>query len=445
MEDDHGNRGKCAQPCRLPYSLVQDDINSNSEKTIDKGYLISPKDLCSLQYLPSLINAGITCFKIEGRLKSPEYVATVTRIYRKYIDKIMAGCTNYQIDEKDMIPNEEVVVLITKDGYVKRTSKRGYNANTEDPLLKEGDYIIGLFKQNTIDTLLVFTNLGNYLFLPVHEIPDIKWKMLGKHISNIVKLSESEEVISAIPVKDFNLNIDIAIASKDGMIKRTSLKDFKVSRYSKPITCMKLKDNDKVVNAFVVNHSDVFVATNNGYGLWFDIDEVPVSGIKSGGVKSISLRDDFVVSAFVFDNSSEYVTIFTSNRTAKRVKLEEFEKSSRARRGLVLLREVKTNPYKVMKVFITQNRGFLGIKKSSSIENIKNTEITIADRYKTGSTISKEDIIDVFEIKNLEEELVEASIEIKERPSVDSNEVKVHQVSLIEIDEQLKEIDDFLK
>ena len=350
-----------------------------------------------------------------------------------------------KIDEKDMIPNEEVVVLITKDGYVKRTSKRGYNANTEDPLLKEGDYIIGLFKQNTIDTLLVFTNLGNYLFLPVHEIPDIKWKMLGKHISNIVKLSESEEVISAIPVKDFNLNIDIAIASKDGMIKRTSLKDFKVSRYSKPITCMKLKDNDKVVNAFVVNHSDVFVATNNGYGLWFDIDEVPVSGIKSGGVKSISLRDDFVVSAFVFDNSSEYVTIFTSNRTAKRVKLEEFEKSSRARRGLVLLREVKTNPYKVMKVFITQNRGFLGIKKSSSIENIKNTEITIADRYKTGSTISKEDIIDVFEIKNLEEELVEASIEIKERPSVDSNEVKVHQVSLIEIDEQLKEIDDFLK
>lgn len=83
-----------------------------------------------------------------------------------------------KIDEKAMIPNEEVVVLITKDGYVKRTSMRGYNANSDDPLLKEGDYIIGLYKQRTIDTLLVFTNLGNYLFLPVHEIPDIKWKML---------------------------------------------------------------------------------------------------------------------------------------------------------------------------------------------------------------------------------------------------------------------------
>ena len=351
-----------------------------------------------------------------------------------------------KIDEKDMIPNEEVVVLITKDGYVKRTSKRGYNANTEDPLLKEGDYIIGLFKQNTIDTLLVFTNLGNYLFLPVHEIPDIKWKMLGKHISNIVKLSENEEVISAIPVKDFNIDVDIAIASKNGMIKRTSLKDFKVSRYSKPINCMKLKDDDKVINAFVVNYKDVFVATENGYGLWFDIEEVPVSGIKSGGVKAINLRDDFVVSTFVFDKSLEYVTIFTSNRTAKRVRLEEFEKSSRARRGLVLLREVKTNPYKVRKVFVIQNRGYFGIKKSTDIENIKNTEITIADRYKTGSTISKEEIDDVFEVKDLEEEISDVIILDDEKDSSSlEQDVKIHQVSLLEIDEQLKEIDDFLK
>ena len=351
-----------------------------------------------------------------------------------------------KIDEKDMIPNEEVVVLITKDGYVKRTSKRGYNANTEDPLLKEGDYIIGLFKQNTIDTLLVFTNLGNYLFLPVHEIPDIKWKMLGKHISNIVKLSENEEVISAIPVKDFNIDVDIAISSKNGMIKRTSLKDFKVSRYSKPINCMKLKDDDKVINAFVVNYKDVFVATENGYSLWFDIEEVPVSGIKSGGVKAINLRDDFVVSTFVFDKSLEYVTIFTSNRTAKRVRLEEFEKSSRARRGLVLLREVKTNPYKVRKVFVIQNRGYFGIKKSTDIENIKNTEITIADRYKTGSTISKEEIDDVFEVKDLEEEISDVIILDDEKDfSSLEQDVKIHQVSLLEIDEQLKEIDDFLK
>mgnify|MGYP004668034585 FL=1 len=355
-----------------------------------------------------------------------------------------------KIDEKAMIPNEEVVVLITKDGYVKRTSMRGYNANSDDPLLKEGDYIIGLYKQRTIDTLLVFTNLGNYLFLPVHEIPDIKWKMLGKHISNIIKLSENEEIVSAIPVNNFDAKIDISIVSKNGMIKKTSLSDFKVSRYSKPISCMKLKDGDFVINAFLVKYNDIFVSTYNAYGLWFDMGEVPTSGIKSSGVKAINLKDDYVISANIFDKNKEYVTIFTNNRTAKRVRLEEFEKSSRARRGLLLLREVKTNPYKVIKTFIVDNRDYFGFKIGNSISNLKNTEITIADRYKTGSTIFKEDIDDIFVIKSLEEDISVNGDNLDEENEIEilesnKEEIKPHQVSLLEIDDRLREIDDFLK
>ena len=355
-----------------------------------------------------------------------------------------------KIDEKAMIPNEEVVVLITKDGYVKRTSMRGYNANSDDPLLKEGDYIIGLYKQRTIDTLLVFTNLGNYLFLPVHEIPDIKWKMLGKHISNIIKLSENEEIVSAIPVNNFDAKIDISIVSKNGMIKKTSLSDFKVSRYSKPISCMKLKDGDFVINAFLVKYNDIFVSTYNAYGLWFDMGEVPTSGIKSSGVKAINLKDDYVVSANIFDKNKEYVTIFTNNRTAKRVRLEEFEKSSRARRGLLLLREVKTNPYKVIKTFIVDNRDYFGFKIGNSISNLKNTEITIADRYKTGSTIFKDDIDDIFVIKSLEEDISVNGDNLDEENEIEilesnKEEIKPHQVSLLEIDDRLREIDDFLK
>ena len=80
-----GNRGKCAQPCRLPYTLFEE--TSDKVLKLDDGYLLSTRDLCSLEYLPQLIKAGVTCFKIEGRLKSPEYVATVTRVYRKYIDR----------------------------------------------------------------------------------------------------------------------------------------------------------------------------------------------------------------------------------------------------------------------------------------------------------------------------------------------------------------------
>ena len=353
-----------------------------------------------------------------------------------------------KIDEKAMIPNEDVVVLITKDGYVKRTSMRGYNANSDDPLLKEGDYIIGLYKQRTIDTLLVFTNLGNYLFLPVHEIPDIKWKMLGKHISNIIKLSENEEIVSAIPVSDFSNKFDISLVSKNGMIKKNNLEEFKVSRYSKPISCMKLKEGDTVINAFLVNYNDIFISTYNGYGLWFDMSEVPSSGIKSSGVKAINLKDDFVVSASIFDKNKEYVTIFTNNRTAKRVKFEEFEKSSRARRGLLLLREVKTNPYKVIKTFIVDNHDYFGIKVGNTISSFKSTEIPIADRYKTGSTISKDDIDDVFISKSLEEEVLNINTESSEEVEIlESNkeDIKPHQVSLLEIDDRLKEIEDFLK
>jgi len=342
-----------------------------------------------------------------------------------------------KIDEKAMIPSEEVVALITKDGYVKRTSMRGYKANTEDPLLKEGDYILGLYQLNTLDTVLLFTNQGNYLFLPVHEIPDIKWKQLGKHISNIIKLSENEEIIGCIPVKDFNQKVNVVIASKLGMIKKTPLSEFKVNRYSKPMSCMKLKDKDEVVNVFTSEKKDIFVATNKGYGLWFDEEEIPESGIKSSGVKSINLKGDVVVSAVNFDYSSEYVTIFTDKETAKRVKIDEFEKSSRARRGLVILREVKTNPYNVLNVLILENRGYIGLKQGEEVSFIKNTEIPISDRYKTGSTISKIAIDRVFVQKDLEtldevEEKEEEPEEIIEQP---------HQISLLEIDDRLKEID----
>lgn len=96
-----GNRGKCAGPCRLPYELLAQTPNGNKTSILDKGYLLSPKDLCGLAHIPRLIKAGVKCFKIEGRMKNPEYVATVTRIYRKYIDLALSD-HNYIIDEQDV-------------------------------------------------------------------------------------------------------------------------------------------------------------------------------------------------------------------------------------------------------------------------------------------------------------------------------------------------------
>ena len=356
-----------------------------------------------------------------------------------------------KIDTTKMIPKEEVVVLVTNDGYVKRTSKRGYLSNTEDPLLKENDYVTGLYCANTLDVLLLFTNLGNYLYLPVHEIPDIKWKMLGKHISNIIKIEENEKIVSSILIKGFNINKDIVISSKDGMIKKTKLSEFKVNRYSKPISCMKLKENDQVINAFISNYNDIMITTYNGYSLWFDINEIPTSGIKSSGVKSISLKNDYVINSINFNKDLEYVSIFTDKETGKRVKLNLFEKSTRARRGLLLLREVKTNPYHILNTFIEDNKKHFGLKLNNKIEIIKNTDLPISDRYKTGSTISKEPIKEVFVVKDLEkedeeqEEIKEINIEEqKEEPK--EKEVRTnHQISLLEIDDELSKIDELLE
>ncbi len=342
-----------------------------------------------------------------------------------------------KIDTADLIQKEDVIVLITKDGYVKRTSKRSYQAN-EDPFLKENDYVIGLYELNTLDTVLLFTNLGNYLYVPVHEIPDIKWKQLGKHISNIIKIEENEEIVSTISVKDFNQSENIIIASKMGMIKKSKLSLFKVSRYSKPILCMKLQPNDEVLTAFIPD-KEIFVATKEAYGLWFDQSDVPLSGIRSSGVKSIILKNDEVVSVNTFNKNLEYVTIFTTNSTAKRVKISEFEKTNRARRGLMILKDVKTNPYKVLKTFINDVKEIFGIV-TTNISYLKASELPITDRYKTGSTISKEKVINVFskiEItkKEKEEELVE---------KLEVDEEKNYQVSLTEIDDALKDVDNIL-
>ena len=346
-----------------------------------------------------------------------------------------------KINEEDMITKEDVVVLITKDGYVKRTSKRSYNSSNDEPLLKENDYVLGLYELNTIDTVLIFTNLGNYLYLPVHEIPDIKWKVLGKHISNIIKLEENEKIVSIIPVTDFNINKEVVIASKLGMIKKTPLKEFKVSRYSKAISCMKLKDNDEVIDAKLNNFNDIMISTSSCFSLWFDESEIPSSGIKSSGVKSMTLKNDEVVSMNIFDKNLEYVTIFTDNKTAKRVKLEDFEKSTRARRGLLILREVKTNPYNIKNVFVTNTKAIFGLRFNDRIEKIKNTDLPILDRYKTGTTISKEKYLDVFEMQNLT---------TKEKIEEDKEEVvrtvikEPTQISLLEIDDELKKVDDML-
>lgn len=350
--------------------------------------------------------------------------------------------TEIKIDTSVMIPKEDVIVIVTKDGYVKRTSYRSYTSSSDEMSLKTGDYILGYYEMNTQDTLLLFTNYGNFLYVPVYELPDLKWKEQGKHISNLIKLEEGEEVIASYPVHQFEQDLDFTMVSRNGMIKRTKLMDFKVSRYSKPVVCMKLKADDRLVAVYPTLSKDLFIVTKHGYSLWFDCDEVPIVGLKTSGVKGINLKDDVVVSSMNFNaKTEEYVAVITDKGTGKRVRLTEFEKSSRARRGLLVLREVKTNPYLVLRAFITESKHRFGLK-GTDVEFYKLTELPIADRYSTGSTITKSYLEDAFLEVTLQKETTEVIQSEEETPKKEEEPKK--KVSLKEIDERLMTIDDFL-
>lgn len=356
------------------------------------------------------------------------------------ITDIKEEITEIKIDTSVMIPKEDVVVVITKDGYIKRTSTRSYQAsNREDLTLKDNDYMIGLYEMSTLDTLLVFTNKGNYLYIPVHTIFDIKWKDIGKHISNLIEISPDEKVVSAIPVYDFETDSNLIIVTKNGMIKRSKVKDFKLTRYSKPTSCMKLKENDEVIGCLLEKYNSVFLTTNTGYGLSFATSDIPEVGVKASGVKAMSLKEDVIVSISNFDyNEFEFISVITDKGTGKRVRLSELPISTRARRGLLLLREVKTNPYRIVSAFITSNKNHLGIK-TEEINRIKVTELPIMDRYSTGSQISKKQINEVF---------VDVDFTTKEDLEIGERNPKVPKkdsVNLKEIDDKLMTIDDFLK
>lgn len=369
------------------------------------------------------------------------------------ITEIKDEITEIKIDTTAMIPKEDVVVLVTKDGYIKRTSFRSYTAsNPEDITIKENDYIIGLYEMNTTDTLLVFTTAGNYLHIPVHIIPDLKWKDMPKHVSNLIEMISGESVVAAIPAYNFETEKNIVVATHEGMIKRSKLKDFKLLRYSKETSCMKLKDNDYVIAAFIEEKPCLFLTTDTGYGLSFKTEEVPVVGVKASGVKAIKLKDDNLASVNQYSQTEdEFISIITTKGTGKRVRLNEFELSTRTRRGLLVIREVKTNPYKILKTFITDSKNYIGLK-NSDINIIKLTELPISDRHSIGSQLTKHSLTDAFQESSLVRSTKE-QIDLIDEKVIEEKDVVVEKeepkprkekISLKEIDDRLMTIDDFL-
>ena len=334
-----------------------------------------------------------------------------------------------KIDQTDLITKEDVIIVLTNDGYLKRVPIKSHNSADGETALKPGDYVICYKQTNTLNKLCVFTSRGNYLYLPIHEIPSCKWKDLGKHISNFVTISPDDKAVSAYIINENVTNPEVTMFTRDGMVKRTNLNDFIVSRYSKAYTAMKLKDDDELVNVCITK-PNILIVTKTGYYLNYMASEIPVSGPKAAGVKGINLKDDVVTSGICYSDTDEYIDVFTNQKTAKRVKLSDLNMLSRAKRGTTLIKKVKSTNYKIIKAFSTSTKDVIGIKSKDDIYLVKNSDIPIMDKESTGSVILKQAINDVF----ISKELDIVKDEDIELPKIKKEEEKIQELT----------IDDFL-
>ena len=326
-----------------------------------------------------------------------------------------------KIDTKDMIGKEDVVVTVTKDGYIKRSSTRSYNA-TDKPSLKDNDYFLNIYKTTTLSTLIVFTNLGNYLYLPVHEIPNFSYKELGKHVSNIITLEVNEKVVKTYLVDDFKEDKYLVLTTKKGMIKKINVKDLEVKRNSKSFTAIKLGSNDNLVD---VNNleEEIILNTFNNYALRFNTEEIPLLGLKSQGVKAIKLeKDDYVVSSNTIKEEN-YIVIGFNNGTLKRIKLDDIKESKRTNKGTKIIRTIKTNKYNSIKALLVTNKDKISLI-DEDIKTIKVSDIVIKDLDQAGTSFTKE---------------------LKDMYKEEKEETEAKEVDFEQLDLKLKNIDNILK
>ena len=239
------------------------------------------------------------------------------------------------IDKEAMIINEPCVISVSKTGYIKRMSLRSYNANPDQlPGFKEGDELVGYKEVEMLDTLLLFTDKGNYAYIPVYTIDETRFKDIGKHFTSIVRSEVEEKIVKAMIVKNFASYVYVTMVSKDGMIKKTPIKDFKVQRYSKVMKAMSLADDDQVVDVtMTLAHDDIIVLSKAGYYNRYSSDVISDSSPRSKGIKAIGLRDDEVVSVISISDDSDDLLVITESGQMKRIHTSELELTSRATKG----------------------------------------------------------------------------------------------------------------
>ena len=372
------------------YRLTNTDIEALQEEHDELEALI--KELRSI-----LDNHEALLAVIKDELNEIKKKFKVDRL-----STIEAEISEIKIDKEVMVPSEEVILSMTHHGYIKRTSTRSFNASGVTEIgLKDGDRLLKYQEVNTQDTVLVFTNKGRYLFIPVHRLADIRWKELGQHVSQIVPIDEDEQVIDVFNEKDFNHQAYYIMATKNGMIKKSSLHQFKTSRFNKPLIAIKVKEQDEIINVMRLESDQLItVLTHKGMSLSYSTEELSDTGLRAAGVKSINLKDeDFVVMTQDI-NHSDSVIMVTQRGAIKRIDYSVIQVAKRAQRGITLLKELKKNPHRIVAAAVVkegQETYTVLSKNNEESGNIK--DVYLSEQYTNGSFII--DMDDFGEVENL--------------------------------------------
>ncbi len=372
-------------------------------------YRLTNTDITILQNEKLDLNEQIATFL--SILKSEKTLLQVMKselrdLKKKYatprLTQIQAEIEEIKIETEVLVTEEEVYVVATKQGYYKRVSPRSFASSApEENGMREGDEVILCQKASTLDNLILFTSKGNYLHLPVHEIPEAKWKDVGNHLSQSISLASNEVILAGfVKAKDSDETYNdwtVVFFTKEGLVKQTLFNEFTTYRGYKTRTsnAMKLKTTtDEVVKVVVTNPEDleVFIVTHCGFGLRYELSEIPVVGTVASGVKAINLRkEDFVAGAMVYSLEHKVVSAFltTQRGAVKRFNVLEISMLTRAKRGLMVLRELKAKPHRVvfMDGEISSTSEYTIVATNGETKVVRPMDLTLVDRTSNGSSI----------------------------------------------------------
>ncbi len=325
-------------------------------------------------------------------------------IKKKYatsrLTAIEAEIEEIKIDTEVLVAQEEVVVAVTKEGYFKRSSLRSYSASKPNEVgMKEEDVLVFSEQLNTLDHLLMVTNKGNVIYRPVHEIPDVKWKDMGEHLSqSITNLAMDETVLAVFSYKELDAHKNFVLITKEGYVKQTTMNEITPWRTykSRPMSIIKFKSKtDQLVNVFLTDQEkemDLFLASHQSFGLRFSLSEVPVVGAKAAGVKSMNLKkEDYVVNGLlVYSEGDTPIVVITQRGAVKRMLAQELNQMSRAKRGLLILRELKKNPHRIIYMGSGQGEELVLQDQKGELHSVISNQFPVSDRSSNGSFVYSE-------------------------------------------------------